>query len=85
MGIMIADLPINGSSRHVVLSVPKNGFAYVLDAATGKFISGKNYVDVNWTKGLDADGRPIPDPATMYWKNGQGQVVEPRSLPASQA
>ena len=80
VGIMIADLPVAGKKQRVVLSVPKNGFAYVLDAATGKFISGKNYVDVNWTKGLDANGRPIPEPAAMYWKNGQGQVVEPSTM-----
>jgi quinohemoprotein ethanol dehydrogenase len=75
MGIMVADLPIEGKSRRTVLSVPKNGFAYVLDAVTGKFISGKNYVDVNWTKGLDANGRPIPEPAAMYWKNAQKKAV----------
>ena len=75
MGIMIADLPIDGKDRHVVLSVPKNGFTYVLDAATGKFISGKNYVDVNWTKGLDANGRPIPEPATMYWQNADQKAI----------
>ena len=80
IGIMVADLPLAGKQQRVVLSVPKNGFAYVLDAATGKFLSGKNYVDVNWTKGLDANGRPIPEPAAMYWKNGQGQVVEPSTM-----
>lgn len=59
LGIMVADLPIDGKPRRVVLNVPKNGFAYVLDAASGRFISGKNYTPVTWATGLDANGRPI--------------------------
>lgn len=59
LGIMVADLPIDGKPRRVVLNVPKNGFAYVLDAASGHFISGTNFTPVTWAKGLDANGRPI--------------------------
>lgn len=59
LGIMVADIPIDGKPRRVVLNVPKNGFAYVLDAASGRFISGTNYTPVTWAKGLDANGRPI--------------------------
>lgn len=59
LGIMVADLPIDGKPRRVVLNVPKNGFAYVLDAASGRFISGTNYTPVTWATGLDANGRPI--------------------------
>lgn len=62
--IILADLPLgkNGASRRVVLQAPKNGFFYVLDAATGAFISGKSYVRQTWTTGLDAAGRPIETP-----------------------
>jgi quinohemoprotein ethanol dehydrogenase len=66
--IMLADLPVgaNGATQRVVMQAPKNGFFYVLDAATGKFISGKPYANINWATGLDANGRPIENPASRY-------------------
>jgi PQQ-dependent dehydrogenase (methanol/ethanol family) len=75
VGIMVADLPIDGETKRVVISVPKNGFAYVLDASSGNFISGKNYTKVNWAKGLDENGRPIYDPAAQYWKKPDGAAM----------
>mgnify|MGYP002651956404 CR=1 FL=1 len=58
--IILANLPLgaNGAPRRVVMQAPKNGFFYVLDAKTGEFLSGNNYVPQNWTTGLDARGRP---------------------------
>jgi alcohol dehydrogenase (cytochrome c) len=42
----------------------RNGFFYVLDANTGKFERGFPFVNkITWAKGLDAEGRPIFDPA----------------------
>jgi quinohemoprotein ethanol dehydrogenase len=70
---MMATLPLDGVEKRVVLSVPKNGFVYLLDAQTGKFISGRNYVPVNWAKGLDDTGRPISDPAARYWEAAEGE------------
>ncbi len=71
--ITTADLVINGEKRHVVMHAPKNGIFYVLDAKTGKFISGKNFVPtVNWMSGFDANGRPILNPDANYAKTGKG-------------
>lgn len=39
MHVLIADLSIQGVKRHVVMTVPKNGVFYVLDAKTGQLIS----------------------------------------------
>ena len=65
--IVTADLTIAGKPRHVVMQAPKNGFFYVLDAATGRFISAKPLVKMNWNLGLDPkSGRPIMNPATHY-------------------
>ena len=76
MHIMLADLPDGaGKTRRVMMAAPKNGFFYVLDAATGKFISGKNYVPVNWTKGLDKNGRPIPAKDANYWEKPNEVVI----------
>lgn len=64
--IILADLEIAGQQRKVLMHAPKNGFFYVLDRETGKFISGKNYVPVTWAKGLDENGRPIEDKSSAF-------------------
>ena len=62
--IMLADLPLgeNGTPRRVAMQAPKNGFFYVVDAATGEFINGKPFANINWAEGLDETGRPIENP-----------------------
>jgi len=61
--IMLADLVINGEKRHVAMTVPKNGFFYVLDAKTGKLISAKPLVNTTWAKSVDLKtGRPVEIP-----------------------
>ena len=57
--MILADLKIGGKPRKVILHAPKNGFFFVLDRTNGKFISAKNFVDVNWATGYDKNGRPI--------------------------
>lgn len=46
--IVIADITLNGEKRHVAMTVPKNGTVYVLDAKTGKLLSAKSIVDINF-------------------------------------
>lgn len=60
--MILADLTIDGQPRKVILHAPKNGFFFVVDRTNGKFISAKNFVDVNWATGYDANGRPIENP-----------------------
>lgn len=66
--IILSELPLgeNGAARRVVMQAPKNGFFYVLDAATGAFISGKPFVPQNWAESLDDNGRPIEVAAARY-------------------
>jgi quinohemoprotein ethanol dehydrogenase len=73
--IILADLEIDGQMRKTLLHAPKNGFFYVLDRETGKFISGKNYVPVTWAKGLDANGRPIEDTSSAF--RNSPKMVQP--------
>jgi len=61
--MILADITIDGAPRKVILHAPKNGFFFVVDRTNGKFISAKNFVDVNWATGYDASGRPIEVPA----------------------
>ena len=64
--LMLAELVIGGESRDVIMQAPKNGFFYVLDRATGEFISAEAYSDVSWAAGVDpASGRPIEPDGTF--------------------
>ncbi|MDJ0921113.1 MAG: PQQ-dependent dehydrogenase, methanol/ethanol family [Henriciella sp.] len=66
--IILAELPLgeNGALRRVAMQAPKNGYFYVIDAATGEFIQGAGYVPQNWTTGLTPEGRPIEVPEARY-------------------
>ena len=61
-----ADLTIDGRARKVLMQAPKNGFFYVLDRATGEFISAGAHVMQNWNLGFDAKGRPVTSKAVRY-------------------
>jgi quinohemoprotein ethanol dehydrogenase len=64
--IVMADLPINGKKHHVAMTVPKNGFYYVLDAWTGKLLSAKPIVKVNWAASIDlTTGKAVEVPASQ--------------------
>jgi alcohol dehydrogenase (cytochrome c) len=56
---ILADIPISGVLRRVLCVANRNGFYYVLDRTTGKFLLGVPFVQQNWAKGLDSAGRPI--------------------------
>jgi alcohol dehydrogenase (cytochrome c) len=57
---VLATIDWKGRQRKVLIFANRNGFFYVLDRTTGKFLLGKPFVRETWAKGLDANGRPIP-------------------------
>lgn len=59
---VLAELPIDGAPRKVVLVANRNGFFYVLDRTTGRLLRATPFVDQNWAKGIDPSGRPIEIP-----------------------
>ena len=72
---VLADINWKGAPTKVMMWANRNGFFYVLDRATGKFLLGNNFVKVNWASGLDENGRPIqtPQPSGMpTWPGNQG-------------
>jgi alcohol dehydrogenase (cytochrome c)/quinohemoprotein ethanol dehydrogenase len=74
----LADLSIDGKVRQVILQAPKNGFFYVLDRATGEFISGQPYTQVNWATGLDPHtGRPLENHQARYGETGKPWIAMP--------
>ena len=65
----IADLPVQGKQRRVLIQAPKNGFVYLLDAATGELLSADKYgIRMNWASHVDAKtGRPVELPDARYY------------------
>jgi quinohemoprotein ethanol dehydrogenase len=76
--LTLADLTIDGKARQVIMQAPKNGFFYVLDRATGEFISAQPYTKVNWATGLDPrTGRPAENPQARYGETGKPWIAMP--------
>ena len=68
---VLADFPAqDGSTLKLMLWGNRNGFFYVLDRETGRFINGQEFIEQTWAEGLDDNGRPIFIPqepgATTY-------------------
>lgn len=60
---VLFDAEINGQERKLLAQAARNGYFFVLDRTNGKNIVSSPFVDVNWSKGVDSRGEPIPDPA----------------------
>ena len=52
---IVADVPFKGKNAHVVMHFNKNGFAYMLDASTGKVLNANPFAPsgVTWATGVD--------------------------------
>ena len=65
--------------RKVIMQAPKNGFFYVIDRATGEFLSADNYVTVTWADRIDPEtGRPIEIPGARY--ENEAAFIRPAQL-----
>ena len=61
---VLFDGMIDGQPRKLLAQANRNGYFFVLDRATGKNILSYPFLEtMNWSKGVDANGSPIPDPA----------------------
>jgi quinohemoprotein ethanol dehydrogenase len=71
----LATLKIDGKDRKVIMQAPKNGFFYVLDRATGEFLSAEKIAKVSWADHIDKKtGRPVENPGIRY--NGKPGMFE---------
>ena len=59
---VLEDLDINGTVIKAMLWANRNGFFYILDRVTGRFLTGNPFVRINWASGLDDSGGPIQTP-----------------------
>jgi len=67
---VLADANFNGQPRKLLMQASRNGYFFVLDRTNGKNLLTAPFAFVNWAKGIDAEGRPIPDPAKFPSKDG---------------
>ena len=72
---VLLDAEFEGEQRKLLLFPNRNAFYYVLDRVTGEFLVGKQFARQTWALGLDENGRPIEDPATI--PSLEGAVVYP--------
>jgi acido-empty-quinoprotein group A len=60
---VLFDAEIDSKPRKLLAQAARNGYFFVLDRTNGANIVSKPFVHLNWSKGVDAKGQPIPDEA----------------------
>jgi alcohol dehydrogenase (cytochrome c) len=60
---VLFDGVFDGKPRKMLAQASRNGYFFVLDRQTGEHLLTSQFVKTNWASGVDAKGRPIPDPA----------------------
>jgi alcohol dehydrogenase (cytochrome c) len=60
---VLVDGNFNGEPKKMLMQTSRNGYFFVLDRTNGKNLLTAPYGPVNWTLGIDKQGRPIPNPA----------------------
>ena len=68
--MVLIDRDFRGQPRKLLVSANRNGFYYVLDRLTGKFLHGRAFVKQTWAEGLDDSGRPMVLPNTDPTEEG---------------
>jgi alcohol dehydrogenase (cytochrome c) len=59
---VLVDADFAGQARKMLMQTSRNGYFFVLDRTNGKSLLTLPYGPVNWTLGIDKQGRPIPNP-----------------------
>jgi alcohol dehydrogenase (cytochrome c) len=83
---VLLDAQWDGQPRKLLTLANRNGFLYVLDRGTGKFLSAKAFGKVTWTPGIGPDGKPLPltnastGSAVEAKEKGEGERVCPGAL-----
>ena len=72
---VLVDMEWQGKPRKLMLWANRNGFFYVLDRVTGKFLMGKPFVKQTWSNGLDENGRPDQEPRVLAQADGRYRRV----------
>jgi alcohol dehydrogenase (cytochrome c) len=68
---VLVDGEFKGQPRKMLMQASRNGYFFVLDRTNGKSLLTVPYGPVNWATGIDAQGRPIPNPAKEPAQDGR--------------
>lgn len=60
---VLVDATFRGAPRKMLMQTSRNGYFFVLDRRTGESLLSTTFGPVNWSLGVDKQGRPIPNPA----------------------
>jgi alcohol dehydrogenase (cytochrome c) len=78
--LYLADLPVRGRARKVVMQATKTGYVWVLDRASGEFLKAWPFSKyINWVSGLTEDGKLA---GRMEPEIGKSKLVCPSVLGA---
>jgi alcohol dehydrogenase (cytochrome c) len=67
---VLVDADFDGQPRKMLMQASRNGYFFVLDRTNGKSLLTTPFATVNWAKGIDTEGHPIPDTAKEPSKSG---------------
>lgn len=59
---VLVDANFKGQPKKMLMQTSRNGYFFVLDRTNGKSLLTTTFGPVNWSKGVDAKGQPIPNP-----------------------
>jgi alcohol dehydrogenase (cytochrome c) len=68
---VLVDGTFEGRARKLLLQASRNGYFFVLDRTDGKSLLTVPFAAVNWAKGVDEKGRPIPNPDKEPQRDGR--------------
>jgi alcohol dehydrogenase (cytochrome c) len=71
---VLLDSTVAGRPRKLLVEASRNGFYYVLDRQTGKFLLAKPYVKQTWAKEIDSKGRPVMLPGQVPTLEGNDSI-----------
>ncbi len=58
---VLVDADFKGTPKKMLMQTSRNGYFFVLDRTNGKSLLTTPFGPVNWSKGVDEQGRPIPN------------------------
>lgn len=80
-GLFLLDVERNGQTVKALAQPNRNGFLYVLDRTSGKYLHSGVYVDkLNWATGVDEGGRPQVDPKYLPQPGGNPEFICPGNV-----
>lgn len=75
---VVFDAEVDGKPRKLIAQGARNGYFFVLDRTNGKaLVTSKLDPDLNWSKGVNEKGQPIPNAAKQ--PQTDGTLVNPDS------